>query len=122
MCMGGGGLIVKLIVMRCNLPTAIAICDVLMVPGLMCIVWVLTNRIRLPTILVRNSFALYLMHGIFLTISIIPVTLLGMRAVMYSSLVIVLLRMSFAIVMSLLCAELIRHTMPSIASVLLGGR
>lgn len=123
LCTAGGGLLIaKLVMIRYNLPVAGAILDVLMVPGLMCMVWCLTKRIRLPVALVQDSFALYLMHGIFLTISIVPVTLLGMRSVMFSSFAIVLARVAFGIIASLLCAELIKRRMPCIADVLFGGR
>ena len=99
-----------------------AVCDVLMVPSLIYFMWSMTRNVHLPRILVSNSFALYLIHDKFLTLTILPVTALGFRDVMFTSSCVTIMRCVSTITCSVALAVILRRTMPRLASVLFGGR
>ena len=96
--------------------------DFLMVPMLMCLVWRSLTSILLPAWCTTNAFAIYVMHGIFLSASIVLVVASGMRSHMDTSLVIAVLRMTFAVASSILLALLLRRISPMVAKTVFGGR
>ena len=94
----------------------------MMVLPLMAAVWNISKTIRLPKICVGNSFSLYLMHGIFLVLTMIMTIAIGIRDQVDGSIVIAFVRWAVAVCLSLLLAECLRRYYPRVASVLFGGR
>ena len=93
-----------------------------MVIPLMYVVWKTASFIRFPKWCLDNSFALYVMHMVFMNVSIIMVSLMGLRASMLTSVIISFFRFFIAIAGSLLLACLLKRAIPHGARLLFGGR
>lgn len=105
-----------------GIPVLEYLCDFLMVPPLLICIWRGLSAARLPDWCTGNSFALYVMHGTFLSLSIVFVVASGVRSYMGTSLSLAALRMAFAIAGSLCLSQVVKRFCPGVARVLFGGR
>lgn len=96
--------------------------DFLMVPLLMGLVWRSFTSVRLPVWCTTNAFALYVMHGTFLFISIAVIVAFRLRPMMDGSVALAFMRWVFAIGTSLILAQAIKKLCPGTARILFGGR
>ena len=96
--------------------------DFLMVPLLLVGVWTVMSGLNPPILLVRQSFAIYVLHGLFLHVSIALVVMLGFRSLMDTSLLISAVRWLFAIGCSIIVSLVLKRSTPRVATVLFGGR
>lgn len=96
--------------------------DFLMVLPLFAAVLGVLAQLRLPTWCWENAFAIYVLHGIFLLVSIAILVALNLRVAMAQSLAIALGRFMFAVGASLAVALLLKKLFPKVAYLLFGGR
>ena len=96
--------------------------DFAMVVPLMYGIWCLTMYIQLPYYWVSSSFAVYILHGFFLKISIVLVALLNQRAAMDGSLVIAAFRWLGAVFFSIVFAIWLKRLSIRTSNLLFGGR
>ena len=96
--------------------------DFLMVPLLVLGVWTLINGLKLPSWCARQSFAVYVLHGLFLHVSVALVVILGVRGIMDTSLLVSMGRLGFAIGGSLFVSLALKKSLPRVAMVIFGGR
>ena len=96
--------------------------DFVMVPLLMGLVWRSLTSVRLPVWCTTNAFALYVMHGTFLFISIAVIVACRLRSMMEGSVALAFMRWVFAIGASLIFALAIKKLCPGTARILFGGR
>ena len=96
--------------------------DFVMVPVLIALAWRSFASIRLPIWCTANAFALYVMHGIFLSLSIALIAAIGLRPYMDTSITTAVVRMSLSILLSTLIAQILKRILPALAAVLFGGR
>lgn len=115
-------LVGKIILMRCSYFKLAAAIDVAMVPPLMAGLFYALRGIKLPTWIAGNAFAVYLIHQNFLLLTIAAITVLGLRNLMDTSIVIWLVRFSVAVFMSIAIACCMRRFLPRTAGLLFGGR
>ena len=120
--MGVMMLIGKIVLMRYSHLKLAAAIDVAMVPTLMAGLFDALKSIRLPMWIVGNAFAVYLIHQNLLLFSIVAITVLGLRNLMDTSIVIWLVRFAFAVFMSIAIAICMRRFFPRVADLLFGGR
>lgn len=115
-------LVGKVILMRCSYFKLAAAIDVAMVPSLMTGLFYALRGMKLPTWIAGNAFAVYLIHQNFLLLTIAAITVLGLRNLMDTSIVIWLVRFSVAVFMSIAIACCMRRFLPRVARLLFGGR
>ena len=115
-------LVGKIILIRYSHLEFVAAIDVFMVPALMAGLFYVLDRIKFPTWITGNAFAVYLIHQNFLLFSIVAISLLNLRPLMDTSIVIWLLRFAFAVFMSIAIACCMRRFLPRVANLLFGGR
>lgn len=120
--LGSMGVLLKILCMSYGYLGLAAIFDVIMVPVLGFGVFYALERVRFPSWLTRNAFPIYLLHQVFLLFSIVILTLLGLRGMMNTSIVIWVLRFVFALTLSFVSTILLRNYMPNVSRLLLGGR
>lgn len=96
--------------------------DFLMVPLLMFGMWTAMKGLRLPTWCVQQSFAVYVLHGMCLHISIAIIVTLQLREFMDVSLSVAAGRWLFAMCCSISISLAIKRYAASVATVLFGGR
>ena len=96
--------------------------DFAMVVPLMCGIWCLTIYIKLPDYLVSSSFAVYMLHGFFLKISIVLVALLNLRTEMNGSCSIAAFRLLGAVIFSIVFAAGLKQLSIRTSNILFGGR
>lgn len=112
---GRGGLIVASIgLLLSNVPM------VFVVPVCMVALYEIMYSER--AILSGYSFPIYLMHGMFLTISSVALALCGIRTSTCANMWIWAARALFAVVGSIGATWLLRRYLPKVASVIFGGR
>lgn len=121
-CLGGGMLVAKLVVLRYSSPKVAAAIDVAMVPALMAGAFHMIRGIKLPNVITSNAFAVYLIHQNLLLLSIVVISLMGLRRNMDISVAIWAMRFVFAVSMSIAIAYCLRKFFPRVASLLFGGR
>ena len=119
---GGAMLVAKLVLQRYSFLKVAAVIDVVMVPALMIGLLYVLRNMKLATWITGNAFAIYLIHQTFLLVSIVALSVLGLRSFMDVSVVIWLIRFVFAVVMSIFIACCIHKFFPCTASLLFGGR
>ena len=78
--------------------------------------------VRLPKWMTGNAFPLYLMHSMFVKISVIFIVALGVRDMMDGSIVIWIVRVLFASSLAIGFAVGLKKYLPCVAEVLFGGR
>lgn len=115
-------LVAKLVLLRYSFSRVAAAIDVVMVPALMAGAFHVIRGIKLPNWITSNAFAMYLIHQNLLLLSIVAISLLGMRRNMDISVAIWAIRFVFTVSMSIAIACCIRKFLPRIASLLFGGR
>ena len=120
--MGVMMLVGKIVLMRYSHLRLAAAIDVAMVPALMAGLFYALRSMKLPTGGGGNAFAVYLIHQNALLLSIVAITVLGLRNLMDTSLVIWLVRFAFAVFMSIAIAICVRRFFPRAADLLFGGR
>ena len=118
----GGILIGKIVLLRYSYLKAATGIDIIMVPILMVGLFSILRNTRLPIWITDNTFAVYLIHQTFLLFSIVVISVLGLRKFMGTSIVIWLMRFTFAIFMSIAIAFGVRRFFPRLANLLFGGR
>ncbi len=115
-------LVGKIILMKYSYFKLAAAIDVTMVPALMAGLFYAMRGVKLPTWIVGNAFPIYLLHQSFLLISIVAISLLGLRNFMDVSVAIWLMRSTFASLMSIAITLCVRTVSPHMAQLLFGGR
>ena len=98
------------------------ILDVIMVPILGSGMFIALEHVTLPSWMIGKAFPIYLLHQTFLLFSIVIITLLGFRDMMNASIVIWLIRFTFAVTLSFWVSIFIRNYMPTVSKLLFGGR
>ena len=119
---GASLLVARMISWQRGMPLLSSLCDFLMVPGLISLIWRATEGIGLPRALVNNSMALYLVHPIFIIISVGIIVTSGLRDSMYISRIVCMARIVFVTGCSLGITEMMRKCCPRPVSFMLGGR
>lgn len=72
--------------------------------------------------LTGNAFSVYLMHGIFIKVSIFILIVLGVRNIMDDSLAVWFARVFFAVGMSIGFTVILKKYLPRVSWLLFGGR
>ena len=119
---GVGGLLVNTGARFITMPLVENVFDFLMVIPLMYAMWRITSFVRFPRWCIDNSFALYVMHMVFLNFSIVMISLVGLRESMLTSVIISFFRFFISVVGSLSLACLLKRAIPCSAQLLFGGR
>ena len=96
--------------------------DFLMVPLLMFGAWMVMSGMKIPMLLVRQSFAIYVLHGLFIQVFIALAVALRFRGAMDMSLMMAVMRLAFAVFGSIAMSILVKRVASPLASVLFGGR
>lgn len=96
--------------------------DFAMVVPILVGTWNLVRYVALPRWCTRNAFALYVLHGIFLKISIVLIVVLKVRSMMDVSVLLACARWVFGICFAIATAQVVRLIWPRCASILFGGR
>ncbi len=122
MIVGVGGLVAKNLLDLSGLVSAMNIVEGLSVPALMLGVFALLPSVRLPSVLTRNSFAVFLVHNAFLSIVAMCLMLIRVHGNVEFQLYIMVARWFVAITLSILFAEVIRRFFPRVGSIVFGGR
>ena len=120
--MGVMMLVGKIVLMRYSHLKLAAAIDVAMAPALMAGLFSALRGMKLTTWIAGNAFAVYLIHQNFLLLSIVAITVLDLRNLMGTSIVIWLVRFAFAVFMSIAIASCMRRFFPRAAALLFGGR
>ena len=121
--LAGLGMLLSNAFARCHgLALVENVTDFLMVPLLMFGAWTIMNDLKMPNWCVRQSFAIYVFHGLFIQIFIALVVALRFRGSMDTSLTVAAARLTFAVCCSIAVSILIKKIAPSLASILFGGR
>ena len=122
LAMGIGGLLVNAVARFVAMPFVENVFDFLMVIPLMYAMWRITSFVRVPRWCIDNSFALYVMHMVFLNFSIVMISFVGLRESMDLSIWVAIFRMLFAGGISLILANFVKKHLPFAARILFGGR
>lgn len=122
MLLGGVLCLSKIALFRFGFEKSSVVADVLMVPLLGMGLFKILKCVRLPKWMTGNAFALYLMHSMFVKISIAFIVALGMRDMMDGSIAIWMARVLFASSLAIGFAVGLKKYLPRVAEVLFGGR
>ena len=122
MLLGGVLCLSKIALFRFGFEKSSVAVDVLMVPLLGMGLFKMLKCVRLPKWMTGNAFALYLMHSMFVKISVAFIVALGMRGMMDGSIAIWMARVLFASSVSIGSAVSLKKYLPCVAEVLFGGR
>lgn len=112
----------KVILMRFKLLELAAIFDVIMVPILGIGLFGIFRSVSLPKLLVGNTFPVYLMHVIFVKVSVAVIVALGIRDIMDGSIFVWFARVLFAVGLSIGSAAVLKKYLPHMSELLFGGR
>ena len=122
-CLGAGMCVIKLILLRYSFFRVAAVVDVAMVPILMAGVGCYVIRgLKLPPWIMSNTFPIYLLHQNLLLLSTAAISAIGLKGCANFSILIWLIRILFAVLMSIIIACCIRHFFPRASNLLFGGR
>ena len=122
MCVGIAAAFFCVLARRYNMPLFERVMDFIMVPLLIIGVWSIIKYIKLPFWCMRQTFAIFVLHGIFLYISIVCVVALQLKGIMGTSLMVWACRLIFATVCSILVSLMCKRVSPFLAYILFGGR
>ena len=112
----------KVVLMRFGFLEWSAIFDVVMVPILGIGLFGVFRRVSLPKWLVGNAFPVYLLHVIFVKVSVVVIVALGIRDTMDGSIVVWMARGLFAVGLSIGSAAIVKKYLPHMSELLFGGR
>ena len=96
--------------------------DCVAVPFLLIGFWGVGKYIHANKDLISLSFHVYLLHPIFLLLSIAILTILGLRTMQNTSVFIALLRSFFAIAMAITVSLMLKAYCKPLARIIFGGR
>ncbi len=119
---GGGMVVAKVSLIRFGLMKAAALLDVGMVPVLGVGLFLALGRMKLPVLLMDNTFALYLIHAKVLLLSIVVITGIGIKDMLGTSILVSIFRFIFAVSVSIGISALVKRYLPNSSKLFFGNR
>ena len=122
MLLGISALLAKIVLVKFGFEKSAAVADVIMVPLLGIGLFKILQCVRLPKWMTGNAFALFLMHSMFVKISVVFIAVLGMRDFMDELHVVWMARVLLASSLEIGFAAGLKKYLPRVAELLFGGR